>query len=837
MKTDANKKYEIYNSMFLNLSYQDSKNIGHLLPLLSEFAKKRLEKRINPVAILNDFIANHYDTIGEDTLAFMFKVIQYVERQIVLFDSIEDSASPKQLEDGSFLKIEDILTQTTTDENFNKLLDKLNTFKVRVVLTAHPTQFYTPAVLSIISKLREQVAKNDIEKIDDLLHQLGLTSLINSKSPTPFDEAMNILHICRYYYYDALGDLYYDLSTNIPGFNNPELVSLGFWPCGDRDGNPYVTYQTTKDVCDALRMTLMKCYYHDIKRLLSKMTFKEVDEHLFFLKEELYKAMFNSEYLVSYSEILNVLNKVEVLIIEKYQSLYLDKLRKIQYKIKVFKNHFASLDIRQNHDVHEQTITFILKDTGIIKKSLDELTETNLIKLLTEDQIEIGNYSDAPPIIQDTIKNIEQLDKLQTKNGELGCHRYIISNSEDIFSVLFVFGLMRWIHKGNMLNFDIVPLFETMNGMSNSESIMTQLFENEHYNKHLKSRENKQIIMLGFSDGTKDGGYLKANWSIYKSKEVLTAVCHNYGVNAVFFDGRGGPPARGGGKTHRFYAAQGSTIANNELQLTIQGQTITSTYGTKDRFRFNAEQLVTSGLHNILHGSESVISLDDRVLIEQLSELSFTKYEKLKNHKKFLPYIEKMTTLKYYSLARIGSRPSKRNSDAKLKLSDLRAIAYVGSWSQLKQNIPGYFGIGTAISQIKSEGNIDKVKNLYKNVPFFKTLIDNSMMSLTKCYFELTSYIKDVEEFGDFWQYLYDEYLLSKQMILEITQLDFLMQHEEKSKMSIQTREQIVLPLLIIQNYAIQKLLTETDQNLIAAYKKLIVRSLYGNINASRNSA
>ena len=156
---------------------------------------------------------------------------------------------------------------------------------------------------------------------------------------------------------------------------------------------------------------------------------------------------------------------------------------------------------------------------------------------------------------------------------------------------------------------------------------------------------------------------------------------------------------------------------------------------------------------------------------------------------KFLPYIEKMTTLKYYSDARIGSRPSKRKSDAKLKLSDLRAIAYVGSWSQLKQNIPGYFGIGTAISKMKSEGKLQEVKDLYRNVPFFKTLIDNSMMSLTKCYFELTSYIKNVEEFSAFWQYLYDEYLLSKEMVLEITDSEFLMQHEKKSKMSIQTRE------------------------------------------------
>lgn len=837
MKMDTNKKYEIYNSMFLNLSYQNSKHIGHLLPLLSEFAKKRLEKRANPIQILDEFIVNHPDTIGEENIAFMFRIIQYVERQIVLFDSIEDASTPNALEDGNFLRVKDVFAQHKSQDRLQELLAKINDFKVRVVLTAHPTQFYTPAVLGIINKLREQIAQRNIEEVDELLHQLGLTSLINSTCPTPFDEAMNILHICRYTYYDALGDLYYNLSTSIPGFDNPELISLGFWPCGDRDGNPFVTHVTTKDVSDALRMTLMKCYYHDVKRLSSKMTFKQVDELLIGLREDLYKAMFDTEYVISYTKILSILKKVEQLIVGNYQDIYLDDLKKIQYKVNIFKNHFASLDIRQNHDVHEKTVKFLLMESGIIKKSPDELEEDELVNLLTQKQIEIGDVSKALPLVQDTIKNIGQLNSLQDKNGELGCHRYIISNSEDIFSVLFVFGLMRWIHKEKMPDFDIIPLFETMEGMRNSERIMTQLFENNEYMNHLKSRQKRQTMMLGFSDGTKDGGYLKANWSIFKSKETLTAVCNKYSIEAVFFDGRGGPPARGGGKTHRFYAAQGSTIANNELQLTIQGQTITSTYGTKNKFRFNAEQLVTSGLYNFLEGDKSAILQDERNLIEKLSELSFLKYDELKNHDKFLPYIEKMTTLKYYSLARIGSRPSKRNTETKLKLSDLRAIAYVGSWSQLKQNIPGYFGIGTAIAKVKSEGKIEEVVKLYKNVPFFKTLIDNSMMSLTKCYFELTSYIKDVDEFGDFWQYLYDEYLLSKEMILEITESGFLMQHEEKSKKSIQTREEIVLPLLIVQNYAIQKLLTEKDEGLREIYKKLIVRSLYGNINASRNSA
>jgi phosphoenolpyruvate carboxylase len=217
--------------------------------------------------------------------------------------------------------------------------------------------------------------------------------------------------------------------------------------------------------------------------------------------------------------------------------------------------------------------------------------------------------------------------------------------------------------------------------------------------------------------------------------------------------------------------------------------------------------------------------------------VSYEKYTELKTHPKFLDYLEKMTTLRYYSDAHIGSRPAKRKGHAKLTLKDLRAISYVGSWSQLKQNIPGYFGIGTAIQNLKEQGRLKDMQLLYKKAPFFKTLIDNSMMSLTKCFFELTSYMKSNDEFRDFWIYLHDEYLLSKKRILEITEYETLMENDPMIKESILIREAIVLPLMVIQNYALQKIQTNADSPNIELYKKLVIRSLYGNINASRNSA
>lgn len=837
MNLSLKKKFQIYNSLFLNLNYEGAKSIGHLIPILSDIAKTKLSEGQNPIQILDAFYSDYEDIIDGDKIEFMFKVIRYVERQVVLFDSIEDSVSPYEIKDQDTVLIETMHQRCSDDEEKAALIDYLNDFSVRIVFTAHPTQFYRPPVLDIMSKLRKVIQKNNTEKIDRLLHQLGLTSLVNTKTPTPLEEAKNIIHICRYEYYEALGDFFYNQSKRYPELTNENLVGLGFWPCGDRDGNPYVTYDVTNEVINTLRMTLMKCYYKDVKSLSAKMTFRDIEAPLTDLQSKLYEAMFDSTQSIHYSEILKVLQSVEEILKERYESLYLEDLERLKARVLIFKNHFASLDIRQDHSVHLATMEWLLKSQGLIKESIQELSEDELSKLLLNETIEIPSEDSAPELVADTIRNIRQIPKLQALNGEEGCHRYIISNSEDIYSVLFVWALFRWIHKTDENNVDIIPLFETMNGMEASEDVMRQLYSLDTYRTHLNRRTDKQTIMLGFSDGTKDGGYLKANWSIFKCKETLSRLSAEFNVSAIFFDGRGGPPARGGGMTHNFYAARSSDIANTDIQLTIQGQTITSTYGTKEKFTFNAEQMITSGLKSLFSRGSADMNDIQRALIEELSQLSYEYYIKLKKHPKFLDYLENMTTLRYYAKTKIGSRPGKRNKTAKLSLTDLRAISYVGSWSQLKQNIPGYYGLGHAIQELDKAGRIGEVQALYQEVPLFRTLLNNSMMSLTKCNFELTGYMANDAEFGEFWTSLHDEYQQSKDMILKVTNMSMLMEDEQASRRSIMLREEIVRPLLIIQHYALQVLNTLESSEDKAAYEKLVVRSLYGNINASRNSA
>ena len=833
-------KFDIYNSLFLNLPYPNVNNIGMLIPLLHSVCKHGLESGKDPQETLDYFFDTHTNIKSEkEKIDFMFRVIQYVERQVVLYDSVEDAAFKDLLELEDKLSLKDYIKMLDNkNDDDDSIINKLSSFSTRIVLTAHPTQFYPPAVLDIIAKLKTLITNNSIDEIDITLRQLGLTSLINSEKPTPFDEAKNIIYFLRNVYYDAVIDIYAGIKKNLKSsdFKNHKILRFGFWPGGDRDGNPFVTANITKDVADELRMNLMKCYYKDLKALEKKLTFRGIKEIISSLRSRLYVTMFDKNKTIKYDNILNPLIEIKEHLASNFNGIYIQDVENLIDKVEIFRTHFASLDIRQNHTVHKQVVEEILVKEGFVKNNIDELDKEELKHILLNENFNIDANDFSDTIVSDTIRTISQIKDIQIKNGEEGCNRYIISNSEDIFAVLYVFSLLRWCcWKQEDIPIDIIPLFESMESMKNSANIMKELFDTTEYKSHLLQRSRIQTVMLGFSDGTKDGGYLQANWSIFKTKENLSKLCEGYDIKPIFFDGRGGPPARGGGKTHSFYASQSKNIANHAIELTIQGQTISINYGTKEHFIYNCEQLITSGLYQSLSDSENIISGESREIIESLARLSFVKYNELKNHKMFIPYLENKSTLKFYGDTNIGSRPTKRGKKDKLDLKDLRAIPFVGSWSQLKQNVPGYFGLGTALKEMVNDGYLDKLQKLFKEVPFFRTLMLNSMMSLTKCYFDLTKYIANDKQFKDFWNILHDEYLLSKEMTLLISQYEILMQEEPVSRKSIEIRENIVLPLLVIQQYAFQK--TEQGSSHSLNYQKIIRRSLYGNINASRNSA
>lgn len=841
-RRNVSDKYIIYNSLFAALPYSGIANVGALLPIMLQTCEEGYAKSKSPVEIIDYFFKQHTEVSTEkEKIDHLFKYVQYMERQVVLFDAIEDAAfaSVNDIEGAGSLKA--LIREANFSGKTQALKNKLKDFKVRIVLTAHPTQFYPANVLGIIHDMGDAIAKNDYHTINQYIQQLGLTPFFNKKQPTPTDEAQTLMWYLENVFYNAVGNIYDTIVRNV--FDNDyeaanPFIELGFWPGGDRDGNPFVNAATTIKVAQLLRSSSIVCYYRDVRKLKRKLTFAGVDTILSSLEARLYENVFRPEDSspISSEEIIGSLTTIRQKLIQENHSLYLNKLESLLNKVKIFGTHFGSLDIRQDSRIHHK----VLKDISVLPDNYDTLSETDKLNLLATIEGKINPADFTETITKDTIESIYAIQTVQAMNGEAGCHRYIISNCQTAVNVMELFALIRLCGiNENISNIDIVPLFETIDDLAASERIMDTLYQHPVYAAHLKARKNHQPIMLGFSDGTKDGGYLQANWGIYKAKEVLTAISRKNNIVVSFFDGRGGPPSRGGGKTHQFYASMGNQIENEEIQLTVQGQTITSTFGTIQSAQYNLEQLLSAGVsHELFSDTKLQLSAQDRLILEELGNISYASYQKLKEDPLFLPYLQKFSPLNYYSKSNIASRPAKRGAGNTLKFEDLRAIPFVGSWSQLKQNVPGYYGVGTALQVLKEKGLWKEVQSLFNNIAFFRTLIDNSMMSMVKSNFAITKYIDNDPQYSRIWNDIKNEFLLTTQLYLELSGGKSLMENDTVGKHSILLRDRIVLPLLTIQQYALGKmqeeaLATETKN----AYEKLLTRTMFGIINAARNSA
>jgi phosphoenolpyruvate carboxylase len=842
-------KFQLYNSLFTSLPFHRIEKTGILLSLLLTICEDGYKKKQSPEEILEEFFRRHTSLGGEREKADMlFRFVQYVERQIVLFDALEDAAFKYVNDMSGAGTLKHLLSEVIQTNKEEELTEKLKDYSVRMVLTAHPTQFYPGAVLGIINDLSRAVIENNAGDINLYLQQLGKTPFLKKQKPTPFDEATSLIWYLENVFYHASGRIISALKDQFPHAVDKDnaVIKMGFWPGGDRDGNPFVKSETTLRVAEALRGAIIKCYYLDVRRLKRRLTFKGVDVLIAELEQKLYNNIFVPGLRTELSavEILEQLTQIREIVIYQHNSLFLPMIDNLMGKVQIFGLHFATLDIRQDSSVHGSVLAAIASKERLLPEHYTSLPDARKMELLTELSGSVSaELYDYDPLIRDTLDSIAAVRTIQRFNGEDGCSRYIISQCNSAVNVLEVMGLFLlcgWTSAE--LTVDIIPLFETVDDLQSSAGIMKSLYENRDYREHLGRRGDTQTIMLGFSDGTKDGGYLMANWAIYKAKEELTAMSSAHGVDVVFFDGRGGPPARGGGKTHKFYASMGKNIANKQIQLTIQGQTVSSNFGTIDTAQFNIEQLIHAGISNDLFSSKEVtLKADEEALLQSLAEESYTAYSKLKDHPYFLQYLNEVSPLRFYNETNIASRPTKRKSGGRLELKDLRAIPYVGAWSQLKQNVTGYYGVGRALQWIDKQGNWAAVKRLYDNSPFFKTLLDNCEMAMKKCFFPLTEHFSRHPVYGEIWALIYDEFELTQRYILRLSGKNDLMADYPVEQLSIQMRERIVLPLSTIQQYALTKfsLLEKSGDNkpMKEVYERLIMRTSFGIINAARNSA
>ena len=538
-------RFELYNSLFQTLPFYQVKDTGILLPFFSSHCEKGIINQQSPKEIIESFFEKYVPGIDhQEQINRLFRFIQYIERQVVLFDAIEDSSFNKIGRPDDSGSLQSLLQQAAiSDQARHNISEKLKDFSLRLVLTAHPTQFYPGSVLGIMTDLIEALKSNDINSIDGLLQQLGKTPFFNKTSPTPVDEAVSLVWFLENIFYHAVSGIQSKLEEefDIDLTAQHQILELGFWPGGDRDGNPNVTTETTKDVAKLLRQIIFRCYYRDFRVLKRRITFRGFGDTLTQLEKIFYENAFNpsDDQADLQAEILDKLQSVRQTLISDHDSLFVDTVENLIRKVKLFGCYFATLDIRQDSRILRKVFDYATAQAGIkenITADYADLDEAGKLKAITFKDFDLKCPDNADSDIKDTLNTIRLMKQIQQNNGEKACQRFIISNCQQASDILQLVDLFLWSGwNADNLSVDFMPLFETVNDLQVAGEIMQKLYTHPFYKEHLVKRGNKQSIMLGFSDGTKDGGYLMANWSIYKAKGELTAMARKYGIDLALF--------------------------------------------------------------------------------------------------------------------------------------------------------------------------------------------------------------------------------------------------------------------------------------------------------------
>jgi phosphoenolpyruvate carboxylase len=369
-KNEVDLKYKLYNSIFLTLPLDEINGTGIMIPILSNECINGLQNEKSPFEILEFFFAKHTSFHSEkEKQDFMFRVIQYIERQVVLLDAVEDAAFEKVTDLDGTGSLRSLIERINRENKLPQLRSILENFAVRLVLTAHPTQFYPGSVLGIINDLIEAIQKNDLLLIQTLLKQLGKTPFFKKERPTPFDEAINLSWYLENIFYHSASDLYKKIlqqaGIQMAGEKPGRLISLGFWPGGDRDGNPFVTTNTSLQVADNLRQTLLNNYYLDLRILRRRLSFKGVYEILLQLEDRIHAAITepDPDKRIHFPELWAGLKQIEEILMNEHDSFFIDLLHDLKNKLILFGFHFASIDIRQ--------------DSRMIRKAFDSLMAAN----------------------------------------------------------------------------------------------------------------------------------------------------------------------------------------------------------------------------------------------------------------------------------------------------------------------------------------------------------------------------------------------------------------------------------------------------------------------------
>lgn len=513
--------------------------------------------------------------------------------------------------------------------------------------------------------------------------------------------------------------------------------------------------------------------------------------------------------------------------------------------IDVFGFYLASIDMRQDSSVHEACVAELLKSAGINDHysdlSEDEKCQVLLKELLEDPRILSATHAEKSELLEKELAIFHTARELKDRLGEEVIRQNIISHATSVSDMLELAVMLKEVGlvDTEKARVQIVPLFETIEDLDHSEETMRSYLSLPIAKRWIASKNNYQEIMLGYSDSNKDGGYLSSCWTLFKAQQQLTAIGDEFGVKITFFHGRGGTVGRGGGPTYEAITSQPLKSINDRIRLTEQGEVIGNKYGNKDAAYYNLEMLVSATINRMISEQKSPFSMFDRFgeVMDKVVNRSYDIYRDLVfGNEHFYDYFFESSPIKAISSFNIGSRPAARKTIT--EIGGLRAIPWVFSWSQSRVMFPGWYGVGSSFKEFIDEDpeNIETLRYMYKNWPFFQSLLSNVDMVLSKANMDIAfeyAQLCEEEEVRNIYQIILHEWQLTKDIILMIEEHDELLAENPYLKESLDYR----MPYFNVLNYIQLELIRrQRTGQLSADQDKLIHITINGVATGLRNS-
>ena len=751
-------------------------------------------------------------------------------------------------------------------ESIKNIKDKniLENINVVPVLTAHPTQVQRKTVLDLTEKLHtllrkhrdvknglinERKWKNAIQKHIEILTQ---SDIIREKKLKVANEITNVLEYYNLSFIKAIAKIMTEykllLEENNIELKNETPITMGMWIGGDRDGNPFVTAETL-NLSAMKQCELITTYYieklnslyrtfsmssHVTKgsKELEDLANRSSDTSEYREKESYRRALSHikeklentREYLLQDKEVedkyltadefvadLTIIEKS--LLENKGEILVTGEFEELLNVVKIFGFYLASIDMRQDSSVYEASVAELLSSANI-EKDYSSLSEEEkcelLLKQLKEDPrpLSINDENKQSEELRKELAIFRTARKLKDKLGDNVIKQNIISHTTSVSDLLELAIMLKEVGLvgSDFARLQLVPLFETIEDLENSYEVMDKYLSLDIVKKWVSDNRSYQEIMLGYSDSNKDGGYLSSGWSLYKAQQDLSSLGEKHNIKVTFFHGRGGTVGRGGGPSYDAIISQPLGSVQDRIRLTEQGEIIAAKYGNSDAAYYNLEALFSAVIQRM---NADKINTDIRdipeiqVIMDEIVEDSYNKYRELVfENPNFYNYFFEATPIKEISSLNIGSRPASRK-----KITDiggLRAIPWVFSWSQSRIMLPGWYGVGTAFSNFinKDKENIEKLRKMYKEWPFFTSLLSNVDMVMSKSDMDIAKEYANLckeEETKQVYEEILREWNLTKQVVLEISEHKEFLEDNTYLTRSLENRLQYFNTLNLIQ--------------------------------------